>query len=259
MNTLELAYRTPEDFDPKGRVVFLGSSLGSASLMWARALPFLAPDMQAVTWDLPGHGDSAPTESNFSLADVADSLVALADKLGVDTFDYAGVSISGAIALELALHHPKRVRSIAVMFSAAKLGTPESWADRAALVRASGTSTLVPDMPPRWFSPEFVQEDPMWLDTMLDVLSDVDDDSYAKCCEALGGYDVRERLGDVTIPTLVIAGDHDPSISADQVRELMTGLPDAKLYIVEGGRHLAVVDFPQVTAGALNAFWSTIH
>jgi pimeloyl-ACP methyl ester carboxylesterase len=57
----------------------------------------------------------------------------------------------------------------------------------------------------------------------------------------------------------VIAGDHDPSISADQIRELMTGLPNAKLFVVEGGRHLCVVDFPQVTAGALNTFWSGIH
>lgn len=259
MASLELAYRLPEDFDPSGRVVFLGSSLGSASLMWARALPFLSPDLQPVTWDLPGHGDSAPAEHSFSLADVADALVELADKLGVDTFDYAGVSISGAIALELALAHPDRVRSIAVMFSAAKLGTAESWADRAALVRSSGTSTLVPDMAPRWFSPQFVVDDPMWLDTMFEVLKDVDDDSYAKCCEALGRFDVRERLNEVSVPALVIAGDHDPSISADQVRELMTGLPDAKLFVVEGGRHLAVVDFPQLTASALNTFWSSIH
>jgi 3-oxoadipate enol-lactonase len=259
MSSLELAYRLPEDFDPKGRVVLLGSSLGSASLMWARALSFLAPEMQTVTWDLPGHGDSAPAERAFSLADIAEAVVDLADKLGVETFDYAGVSISGAIALELALAHPERLRSIAVMFSAAKLGTPESWADRAALVRASGTSTLLPDMPPRWFSPQFVLEDPMWLDTMLEVLSDVDDDSYAKCCEALGAYDVRDRLSEVKVPSLVIAGDHDPSISADQIRELMTGLPDPKLFVVEGGRHLAVVDFPALTAGALNTFWSTIH
>lgn len=259
MSTLELAYRVPEDFDPQGRVVFLGSSLGSASLMWTRALPFLAHEMQTVTWDLPGHGDSAPTESTFSLADIAQALVELADKLGVEKFDYAGVSISGAIALELALAHPERVRSIAVMFSAAKLGTPEAWAQRAALVRASGTSSLLPDMPPRWFSPQFALEDPLWLDTMLEALSDVDDDSYAKCCEALGGYDVRDQLSQVSVPALVIAGDHDPSINADQIRELMTGLPDPKLFVVEGGRHLAVVDFPQLTAGALNTFWSSIH
>jgi 3-oxoadipate enol-lactonase len=259
MSTPELAYRLPDDFDPSGRVVFLGSSLGSASLMWARALPYLTTDVQPVTWDLPGHGDSAPAEHDFTLADIADALVELADKLGVDTFDYAGVSISGAVALELALAHPDRVRSISVMFSAAKLGTAEAWADRAALVREKGTSTLLPDMPERWFSPQFAIDDPMWLDTMLDVLSDVDDDSYAKCCEALGGYDVRDRLSQVSVPALVIAGDHDPSISADQIRELMTGLPDPKLFVVEGGRHLAVVDFPQPTATALNTFWSTIH
>ncbi len=259
MAKLELAYRLPDDFDPSGRVVFLGSSLGSASLMWARALPYLAEDVQTVMWDLPGHGDSAPAESAFTLVDIADALVELADKLGVTTFDYAGVSISGAVALELALHHPDRVRSIAVMFSAAKLGTAESWADRAALVRDKGTSSLLPDMPPRWFSLEFAVDDPMWLDAMLEVLSDADDDSYAKCCEALGGFDVRDRLAEISVPALVIAGDHDPSISADQIRELMTGLPNAKLFVVEGGRHLAVVDFPQVTAGALNTFWSSIH
>ena len=70
---------------------------------------------------------------------------------------------------------------------------------------------------------------------------------------------VREQLAEVTVPTLVIAGDHDPSISADAVRELMAGLPNAKLFVVEGGRHLAVVDFPHEVGAALNTFWSSIH
>ena len=259
MSKLELAYRLPDDFDPSGRVVFLGSSLGSASLMWARALPYLAQDVQPVTWDLPGHGDSAPAESAFTLADIADALVELADKLGVATFDYAGVSISGAIALELALAHPSRLRSTAVICSAAKLGTLESWRDRSALVREKGPAALVTDTPPRWFSPAFLLEDPLWVETLMDLMADVDAESYAKCCEALSAYDVRDRLGEVSVPTLVVAGDHDPSISAEMVRELVTGLPDPKLYVVEGGYHLCVVDFPQLTAGALNTFWSAIH
>ena len=257
--SLELAYRLPEDFDPTGKVVFLGSSLGSASLMWARAIPFLAPGVQAVTWDLPGHGDSAPAEAAFTLADIADALIELADKLGVATFDYAGVSISGAIALELALRHPKRLRSTAVICSAAKLGTAESWADRASMVREKGTSAVVPGLAERWFSPTFIAEDQMWLDTLMEVLADTDADSYAKCCEALGVFDVRDELKNVSVPALVIAGDHDPSISADQVRELMTGLPNAKLFVVEGGFHLCVVDFPELSASALNTFWSSIH
>lgn len=256
---LELAYRLPEDFDPKGRVVFLGSSLGSASLMWARAIPYFAADVQPVTWDLPGHGDSAPTNQNFTLAEVADAIVALADKLGVERFDFAGVSIGGAVALELALAHADRLRSTAVICSAAKLGTEESWAQRAALVRLNGTGSIAAETSPRWFSSAFIAEDPLWVETIMDVLGDVDDESYAQCCAALAAFDVRDRLTEVKTPTLVMAGDHDPSISAEQVRDLMTGLPNAKLFVVEGGYHLPVVDFPHVSATALNVFWSGIH
>jgi 3-oxoadipate enol-lactonase len=256
---LELSYRLPDDFDPEGRVVFLGSALGSASPMWTRAIPFFAPDVQPITWDLPGHGDSAPATGPFSLLDIADAIVGIADGLGVDRFDYAGVSISGAIGLELALRHPARVRSFAVICSAAKLGTVESWADRAALVRGSGTGALIPDIPARWFTPTFMTEDPIWLETLMEVFEDVDDESYARCCEALAGYDVREDLPSITVPALVMAADSDPGITADQIRELVTGLADPKLFVIEGGRHLAVVDHPSVAAGALNAFWSGIH
>ncbi len=255
----EISYRLPDDFDASGRVVFLGSSLGSSSLMWARALPYFSADIQPVTWDLPGHGDSDVATTGFTLREIADELVRIADNLGVEKFDYAGVSISGAIALELGIHHGDRLGSTAVMFSAAKLGTNESWADRCATVREHGTAAMVTDLPPRWFSPKFIAEDGPWVETLMDILLDVDAESYAKCCEALSAYDVREQLTEVTVPTLVIAGDHDPSISADAVRELMAGLPNAKLFVVEGGRHLAVVDFPHEVGAALNTFWSSIH
>ncbi len=255
----EISYRLPDDFDSSGRVVFLGSSLGSSSLMWARALPYFSADIQPVTWDLPGHGDSDIATAEFTLREIADELIVIADRLGVDKFDFAGVSISGGVALELAIHHGDRLRSTAVMFSAAKIGTAESWADRSATVRAHGTASMVTDLPPRWFSPAFIADEGPWLETLMDVLLDVDAESYAKCCEALSSYDVREQLGSVTVPTLVIAGDHDPSISADAVRELMAGLPNAKLFVVEGGRHLAVVDFPHEVGAALNTFWSSIH
>lgn len=255
----EISYRLPDDFDPAGRVVFLGSSLGSAGLMWARARNYLSGQMQLVTWDLPGHGDSDAAREAFSLRDIADELVAIADRLGVAKFDYAGVSISGAIGLELSIHHGDRLRSCAIMFSAAKLGTAEAWADRCATVRSLGTQAMIDGLPERWFSPSFIAEDALWVDTMMDILADVDDESYAKCCEALSAYDVRDSLSLVEVPTLVIAGDHDPSVSADMVRELMTGLPNAKLFVVEGGRHLAVVDFPHEVGAALNTFWSSIH
>ena len=112
-------------------LLVLGPSLGTRSILWEAVLPALALDHRVITWDLPGHGASAPAREPFAVADLADALVrALADTLGGERFDYAGVSLGGAVGLELLLRHPQCVGRTAILCSGAVIGTPQGWHDR---------------------------------------------------------------------------------------------------------------------------------
>lgn len=92
------------------KVIILGSSLGSSTQLWDLALPTLSAHYTVIRCDLPGHGQSPVSESSFSISDLADAVIAVADSHGVTEFDYAGVSVSGAIAQDLAYRYPERLR-----------------------------------------------------------------------------------------------------------------------------------------------------
>src|SRR5690606_21459271 len=91
----------------------VGPSLGTAALpLWAPALPYLKQNFQVIAWDLPGHGESKPSTEEFSLAQLATAVTNTVQALRADgviaegtKLFYAGVSIGGATALQLAVDH----------------------------------------------------------------------------------------------------------------------------------------------------------
>ena len=76
---------------------------------------------------------------------------------GVRRFYYAGDSLGGQLALELALRHPDRVIAVSIICSSARVGQPEAWLERAAMVRLQGTPVLVGPSAGRWYAPGFIE------------------------------------------------------------------------------------------------------
>jgi hypothetical protein len=76
-------------------VLFLGNALGTDTHLWDLALPTLAAKYSVVRFDMPGHGQSPIPNDSFTLEEVADALVAKADELGVEKFDYAVAMLEG--------------------------------------------------------------------------------------------------------------------------------------------------------------------
>ncbi|MFJ5723052.1 alpha/beta fold hydrolase [Streptomyces sp. NPDC093149] len=66
-----------------------------------------------------------------------------------EEFGYAGISLGGAVGTWLAVHHPERVTSLAILCSSARFGRPDDWYDRAALVRAESTGPVAETAPAR--------------------------------------------------------------------------------------------------------------
>jgi 3-oxoadipate enol-lactonase len=237
-------------------VLILGPSLGSTTRSWDGALAELSEEHTIVRWDLPGHGASQPARVTFTLAELATAVINLADALGIDRFDYAGVSVAGAVALELAIAYPARLKHVIPICTAAKLGEPGPWNERAELVRAEGASVVIPVQEERWFSPEFREEDaPIVAETMSDIAA-ADGESYALLCEAIGQYDVREKLSTISVPLLMISGECDPATTVDAGAFIASHVPGGTQYVVPGAFHQAIVEHPLLVARAMNAFLS---
>ncbi|PZG15281.1 alpha/beta fold hydrolase, partial [Nonomuraea aridisoli] len=219
------------DGPEQGQPLVLGPSLGTSTRLWDAQTPALARTFRVLRYDLPGHGCS-PAQPFQSLDDLAALVLETAAAEGMESFHYAGVSIGGAIGATLAVRHPGRVRSLAMVCSSARFGDPASWRERAALVRAEGTTPLLEASASRWFAGPTRQD-------LLDELAAADPAAYAACCDALAAYDLRGELASITVPALVVAGREDPATPPAHARELADGIPDATLVELAGAAHLA--------------------
>jgi 3-oxoadipate enol-lactonase/4-carboxymuconolactone decarboxylase len=240
-------------------LLVLGPSLGtSATTLWSAAAAGLSDHFDVLAWDLPGHGHnrSVPDEP-ITMADLAagvlavvDDVQAQRDDLGVP-FAYAGVSVGGCVGLQLLLDAPQRVRSAALLCTGARIGDEAVWADRIGQVRASGTPALVGATVARWFAPGFAERAPQTVSSLLHALQDADDLGYVRVCEALAGFDVRDRLGEVGAPVLAVAGAEDPVTTAAHLAEIATGVRRGALVELADASHLAPAERPDEVASLI--------
>lgn len=235
-------------------LLFFGPSLGTSTILWESVIPALAANHRVVAWDLPGHGASAPASVAFSVDDLADAVAEAARELGADRIRYAGVSLGGAVGLALLLRHPSLVERAAILCSGAAIGQPDDWHARAAQVRAQSTSSLIVGSAQRWFAPGSIERHPELTGRLLHVLQDADDESYARCCEALAAFDVRARLGEIAVPVLAAWGEWDAVTPEESAREIADGVRDGRATRIVNASHLAPVDAPAAVVAELSDF-----
>lgn len=232
-------------------VLVFGPSLGTDLGLFEPQVEALAHDWRVVRHDLRGHGRSQVPDGPYTIGAMADDVLALLDDLGVRRFSYAGVSIGGAIAQWLGVHYGYRLDGLVVAASAARFYDPASWPTRADKVRAEGTEWLVESRYGAWFTREFAQRSPETAEWLLEMLRTTPWEGYAGCCEAIAEFDVRERLADITAPTLVLAGQQDPATPVDTCQAIADGIPGAQLQVVPNTSHLMNVEAPEVVNTAI--------
>lgn len=249
MTELHTRFDGPAD----GPVVVLGPSLGTTLGLFDAQLASLAETYRIVRFDLPGHGGSPTPAGPYTIEGMAADVLAALDRHGIDRFHYVGVSIGGAIGLQLglALEAGERLSSLTVCASAARFANPESWPARAATVRAEGTEAMLASRPGTWYTPGFAQQHPDEEARLLEMLRSTTNEGYAGCCEAIATFDVRARLGQITVPTLALAGQQDPATPPEMLAEITDPIPNARLIVVPETAHLLNAERPEMLNPAL--------
>lgn len=238
-------------------LLLVGPSLGtSATTLWGAVAAQLGNAFHVVGWNLPGH-DGGPVADGFTMAELAGGVLAFARGVcgarGDDEvrFGYAGDSVGGAVGLQLALDAPDAVRWMVLLCTGAKIGDETMWRERAATVRASGTPSMVSGSAQRWFAEGFLERSPDVGAALLHVLQGADAEGYAQVCEALADFDVRQRLAEVSVPVLAVAGAHDVATPPADLEEIAHGVPNARLLVLPDAAHLAPAECPAEVASAI--------
>ncbi len=238
---------------PGWPVVVVGPSLGtSVSRLWSAVAKGLSA-YHVVGWDLPGHGRSPAAARPYDTAELAGAVLrAVGDAVGPDgRLRYAGDSYGGCVGLQLVLDHPDRIDAAAILCSGARIATAEVWRDRIDLVRHEGLEPVQHASRTRWFGRNLQEHPTEESRAVLDELLEVDASSYCFACEALGTFDVRDRLPDIRVPLLAVAGSDDAVTTADQNRDLVRHTPGARVEVLPGVGHLAPLEAPDTTAALL--------
>ncbi|HEU0288068.1 MAG TPA: 3-oxoadipate enol-lactonase [Nocardioidaceae bacterium] len=229
---------------PDGQPVVLVHSLGMALGLWDRLATALIERYRVVRLDLRGHGWSPAPHGPYTVDVLADDVLRLAGRLGLDRFALVGLSIGGTVGQTIAVREPDRLTALAACCTGPKLGDPDDWRDRAARVRAEGTSWLVDPSIARWFTPAFAARHPDEVDRVVRMLLTTSPEGYAASCEALAAFDLTDRIGEITAPTRVVIGSEDPIAPPDLGHRMADAIPDADLVVLDGTAHLANVGQP---------------
>ncbi|MET9919346.1 4-carboxymuconolactone decarboxylase [Streptomyces sp. NPDC006435] len=251
-NTLQYRFDGPED----APILVLGPSLGTSLHMWDRQVPELTRHWRVFRYDLPGHG-GAPAHPATAIGELSDRLIATLDGLGVRRFGYAGCSIGGAIGADLALRHPHRIASLALVAASARFGSADEFRQRGVVVRTNGLEPMARSAPERWFTPGFAAAQAAIVDWAVQMVRTTDPGCYIAACEALAAFDIRGELGRITVPTLALVGSEDRVTGPGDARILVAGIPDARLALVPGASHLAPVEQPGAVTDLLLTHFST--
>jgi 3-oxoadipate enol-lactonase len=220
------------------RVVVLAGGLGTTLELWDAQISALASRFSVLRYDHPGHGGS-PLLDDGSVAGLARAVVALLDDLGLERVSFCGLSLGGAVAMQLALDAPDRVDRLVLAATSARFGTPELWDARADAVRRGGVAAVADVVLERWFTLAFRD-----VRRYREMLVSTSTDGYVQCCQALRDWDLRGALDRVGAPTLAVAGSDDPSTPPDDLRAIVDEIPGARLVVIDRARHLLNVEWP---------------
>lgn len=240
-----------------GRPLLLITGIGANLDMWA---PFarLAGGRELIAFDPPGAGLSQRPRWPLRMRGLADVVRELLDALGLERVDVLGYSFGGALAQELARRAPDRVRRLVLCATAPGLGgTPPR--PLAALMLAT---------PARYYHPRLLAltvphiaggrtaREPAALaeQAAARLHRPPDPLGYAYQLYAVAGWSSLPWLHRVEHPSLIVAGEKDPSVPLRNARLLAARLPDARVHIVKGGGHLFLLDEPQNAIGPIRAF-----
>lgn len=238
--------------EPGPSLVFV-HGIGADATLWHDWRAVLAPRFASIALDLPGHGGSYRPGAAFdwSFADLAGAVHAVADTAGARERILIGESIGGTIALAAAAGRPE-VKAVITCSTAHLGGSLNHVATWRKLIAAEGLAGWSADMLDKRFAPGQVDAGRRaWFDRAQRAS---DAETVLKLADLLVGLDLSDRLAEIACPVLLIHPDESPFIPLDIPVALKRGLPAAELMVVPGARHGIACSHGRVAAEAALAF-----
>jgi 3-oxoadipate enol-lactonase len=222
-------------------VVLFSNSLGTTWRMWDPQLTGFTRHFRVLRYDTRGHGESSVTPGCYTIEQLSRDVVRLLDALALDRVYFCGLSMGGMTGMLLGTNAAKRFHKIVLCNTAAKIGTFEIWNARIEAVRKGGMKAVAASVIERWLTPGYRAAHPAETAAALAMLESANPEGYIANCAAVRDFDQRKQLAAIQVPTLVLAGTHDPVTPPAEGHFLAEQIPGAR-YAEVGAAHLSNIE-----------------
>jgi pimeloyl-ACP methyl ester carboxylesterase len=246
-----------------GDDVLFVSGLADEGACWVDQVGGLSDRYRVTTFDNRGVGRSTTPEGEFTIADFAADTVALMDALEIESAHVVGSSMGGAIAQELALAHPERVRSLVLNGTWCRGDrflheVFRNWmwsAEKADSIRDFLVTVNL------WcFSPRIWNDGTMdqWVAAAEASPYAQSVDAFCRSTEALIAHDSADRVAGIGAQTLITVGELDLVLPPRYSQELADRITNARLIVIPDVGHQPFQEVPGDYNDLLVDFWQSL-
>jgi pimeloyl-ACP methyl ester carboxylesterase len=258
LNGFEIHYDVHGEGDP----LICVHGLGCDRRAWVLQIQPFSEQFKAVFFDNRDVGQSSLATDDYTTADMAQDVLALADHLELESFHLLGISLGGMVSQQVALAAPERVRTLT-------LAVTHGGVREAGRLRGHLLGSYAQHLPPEdqvdnllylCYTEAFFENEEL-LQFMRNALLEnpypQPPEASARQAAAGAHHDVRDRLGELSMPVHVIGAERDLMIPVWKSRELASVIPGSKLTILEGQGHGVMWEAAEAFNAAVTEFVTT--
>jgi 3-oxoadipate enol-lactonase len=231
----------------------ISNSLGTSMEMWHPQMAQFSQHFRVLRYDARGHGQSTAADRPYSIAELARDAIALMDAHDIEKAHWLGLSKGGMTGMWVATHHPERFNRIVLANTASVMGPPDLWNGRIRTVREKGMRAIVQATLERWFTRRFLDTASSLIPLVSHMIEATPAIGYAGCCAAIRDMDQREAIRSIALPTLVIAGLHDPATPWAAGKDIHERIKGSQFVSLDAA-HLSNIERPEEFTQAVVEF-----
>ena len=218
---------------------------------WVWVMPEFSKHYRTIAPDVRGHGDSGKPDMPYTIQQFSADLFALFQKLEIRQAHLLGFSMGAAIAQQFVLDHPERVKSLILVstFSHIDVHLHKAFIKLRKSLDRGGYSTFFDEVVKLAFNPDFVTANTHFMEEVKTMGIKINSPTaIAHATEACMKFNVKNRISQISVPTLIISGREDTFTPLALSEQIHQSIQSSQWKIVEGVGHNIYIEKPSVLA-----------
>ena len=226
-----------------GETLVFIHGLSDSLLYWEYLASNLKDQYQVLRVDLRGHGESELKDDELTIGLFADDLHCLLRELNIGKVCLIGFSLGGAVALDFAIRYPQMVSSLVLMSSFYRADEHlENIFNQFKNALDKGFEDFYDLILPMVLCPDVINDNRKNLEVLKEFASlSANTQAYIQACDAGLDFDVEEKLSQIDVPTLILAGKYDEITVLESQKELQRKITNSKLIVFDDVKHNLLV------------------